>query len=162
MVSTPGKRRKFRREAIAAAKLGMTTGALRAFLLLSAITVALTAVTWYHGNTQASRLAASQRAQEASQRAQDRTERELKLTVRRLDAAVTRQRREIRSQCHFNGDLASAPVTVSPATGMASELGVKIISDGRVAWRQAGCPGKLAAPSRSFARWAEYYHLPTG
>lgn len=133
----------------------MTPGALRAFLLLSAITVALTAVTWYHGNTQASRLAASQVTQ-------DRTEATLKVTVRRLDMTVTRQRQEIRAQCRFDADLASAPVTVSPATGMASELGVKIISDGRVAWHQAGCPGMLAAPSRSFARWAKYYHLPTG
>lgn len=70
--------------------------------------------------------------------------------------------REVQSQCHFDADLAGLPVTVNPATGKASVLGVKIVSDSRVAWHQAGCPGRLAPASPSFSRWARFYHLPTG
>lgn len=83
-------------------------------------------------------------------------------TVRKLNHTVNKLSREVKSQCRFDGDLAGLPLTVNPATHTASELGVKIVSDSRVAWHQAGCPGRLAAPSPSFARWARYYHLPTG
>ncbi len=74
---------------------------------------------------------------------------------------LTTQRltREVQSQCRFDSDLAAAPVAVTTA-GKASLLGVKIVSDARVAWRLAGCPGRLAPPSPSFARWAHFYHLP--
>lgn len=111
----------------AAGYLGMTAGALRAFVILSVITVALTFTTWYHGNTQAGRLT-----------------------------------REVQSQCRFDGDLAGLPVALNPATHQASKLGVQIVSDSRVAWLLAGCPGKLAPPSPSFTRWAKFYRLPTG
>lgn len=71
-------------------------------------------------------------------------------------------RSEVQSQCRFDGDLAGLPLAVNPATGKAAVLGVKIVSDSRVAWHQAGCPGTLPPPSPSFARWARFYHLPTG
>jgi hypothetical protein len=69
---------------------------------------------------------------------------------------------ELQSQCQFDADLGGVPVSLNPATGRASVLGVKIVSDSRVAWHQAGCPGRLAPPSPSVARWAKFYHLPTG
>lgn len=64
------------------------------------------------------------------------------------------------SSCKFFADLAGVPVTVSPATGKASLLGVQIVSDSRLAWRGLRCPGILRAPSASFERWAKYYRLP--
>lgn len=77
-------------------------------------------------------------------------------------ANTQRLTREVRSQCRFDGDLAGVPITLNPATHQASKLGVEIISDSRVAWHQAGCPGRLAPPSPSFTRWARFYRLPTG
>lgn len=64
------------------------------------------------------------------------------------------------SSCRFFADLAGLPLTVSPATGKASLLGVQIVSDSRIAWRGLHCPGVLPPPSASFTRWAEYYRLP--
>lgn len=64
------------------------------------------------------------------------------------------------SSCRFFADLAGVPITVSPATGRPSLLGVQIVSDSRLAWRGLGCPGTLPPPSASFAQWAKYYHLP--
>lgn len=80
-----------------------------------------------------------------------------------LYTAVNTQRltREVRSQCRFDADLAGVPITVNPATRRAAPLSVKIVSDARTAWHQAGCPGRLAAPSPSFTRWARFYHLPS-
>jgi hypothetical protein len=75
---------------------------------------------------------------------------------------VSALQREVRSQCKFDADLAGVPVSLNPATNKPSVLGIKIVSDSRVAWRQAGCPGTLPAPSPSFTRWARFYHLPTG
>jgi len=66
------------------------------------------------------------------------------------------------AQCQFDADLGGAPVTVDPRTGKASLLAVTIISDARTAWRQSGCPGRLAAPSPSFRQWAAHYRLPAG
>jgi hypothetical protein len=65
------------------------------------------------------------------------------------------------SSCRFFADLAGVPITVVPATGKASMLGVQIVSDSRVAWRGLGCPGTLPPPSPSFALWAKFYGLPT-
>jgi hypothetical protein len=65
------------------------------------------------------------------------------------------------AQCAFNADLGPVPVTI-PASGKPAILGVKIISDARIAWRRAGCPGRLAPPAPSFVRWARFYHLPAG
>ena len=76
----------------------------------------------------------------------------------RLAAANTAR---ARAQCAFDADLAPLPVTI-PKTGNPSVLGVKLISDARVAWRLAGCPGQLGPPDPSFTRWARYYHLPAG
>lgn len=66
------------------------------------------------------------------------------------------------AQCRFDADLGGAPVAVSPATGKPSLLGVSIVSDARVAWRQLGCAGHLPAPAPSFLHWAAYYRLPAG
>lgn len=81
-----------------------------------------------------------------------------------LYTAVNTRRltREVQSQCRFDADLSGVPVTLNPATHQASLLGVKIVSDSRVAWRVAGCPGTLPPASRSFTRWARFYHLPAG
>jgi hypothetical protein len=67
---------------------------------------------------------------------------------------------KVQVQCRFDADLGSAPVAVNPKTGKASLLGVTIVSDGRVAWRQLGCAGHLAPPAPSFTHWARYYKLP--
>lgn len=75
---------------------------------------------------------------------------------------VNHLRHAVLTECKFDADLGSAPITVSPATGKASRLGVLIISDSRVAWHGLGCPGKLAAPAPSFAKWARAFHLPVG
>lgn len=64
------------------------------------------------------------------------------------------------AECKFDGDLGTAPVAVAPATGKPSLLGVTIVSDARVAWRQHGCPGTQPAADPSFVRWAKAYHLP--
>ncbi len=77
------------------------------------------------------------------------------------EQASSAQRRGSLSSCEFFADLAGLPVAVNPATGKASILGVKIISDSRVAWRGIGCSGSLARPSASLIRWARFYHLPT-
>lgn len=131
----------------------MTQGARRAVLMLFAAMVVLGGGSVGLGARTADHLQATQAAQARIVRAQARTVRELDATVRRLG-------REVRSQCRFDADLAPVPVAVNPATRKASELGVKIVSDSRVAWHQAGCPGRLPPPSPSFARWARYYHLP--
>lgn len=63
--------------------------------------------------------------------------------------------------CRFDADLGSAPIVV-PGGGKPSLLGVTIISDARLAWHQARCGGRLAAPDPSFVKWARYYRLPAG
>lgn len=75
---------------------------------------------------------------------------------------VNHLRDAVLAQCTFDADLGSAPVTVSPASGRPSRLGVTIVSDSRVAWHGLGCPGKLPPPAPSFARWAKEFHLPAG
>ena len=82
----------------------------------------------------------------------------LVFTARQTGASDTRAR----AQCAFDADLAGAPVTADPKTGKASLLGVKIISDARTAYRQAGCDGPLPGASPSFLQWAAYYRLPAG
>ena len=62
--------------------------------------------------------------------------------------------------CAFDSDLGTAPVVVVPPATKAGILGVKIISDARVAWHGLGCPGELPAPGPGFVRWATFYHLP--
>lgn len=66
---------------------------------------------------------------------------------------------QLLASCDFAADVGAAPITVAPS-GKASELGVKIVADSRSQWRRLGCPGTLAPPEPSFARWAAYYHLP--
>jgi len=78
-------------------------------------------------------------------------------TSRQVNEATVRAQ----AQCAFNADLGPVPVTI-PASGKPAILGVKIISDARIAWRRAGCPGRLAPPAPSFVRWAAFYHLPAG
>jgi hypothetical protein len=84
------------------------------------------------------------------------------IAVGGLASTTLRLQQEVKSECQFNGDLAGLPVSENPATHEASILGVKIVSDSRVAWRIAGCPGKLAPAAPSFIKWAKFYHLPTG
>ena len=78
-------------------------------------------------------------------------------TSRQVNEATVRAQ----AQCAFNADIGPVPVTV-PASGKPAILGVKIISDARIAWRRAGCPGRLAPPAPSFVKWAAYYRLPAG
>lgn len=131
--------------------LGMTRGALRAVVVLSVITVAMAATTWYHGNTQAGRLAAAQHAQA-------QTSRQVNRTVRKLNVLVAVLRREVRAECSFNSILAPLPVTVPPGARRASLLGVEVVASSREAWHRAGCAGRLPPPSPSLLRWAAYYH----
>lgn len=134
----------------AAGHLGMTTGALRAVVILVVITVGLSATTWYHGNTQAGRLAAAQHAQA-------QTSRKLNRTVRQLDAVVAKLRREVRANCDLDHVLSPLPVTVPPGARKASLLGVEIVDSFRRAWRKAGCIGPLPPPAPSLVKWAHYY-----
>jgi hypothetical protein len=79
-----------------------------------------------------------------------------------LLVALAQDSARIAASCHFWSDLGPAPVTVSPATGKPSLLGVRIISDSRVAWHGQDCGGVLPPPDPSFVRWAKYYRLPVG
>lgn len=79
-------------------------------------------------------------------------------TSRVVSGANTRAR----ALCQFDAHLGSAPVSLNPSTRKASLLGVQIVSDARVAWRMAGCEGRLPAPDPSFVKWARYYKLPAG
>lgn len=78
-------------------------------------------------------------------------------TSHQVNTANTRAQ----AQCQFDADLGAAPIT-PPAGGKPSVLGVTIISDARVAWHRAGCPGRLAPPDPSFVKWAARYKLPAG
>jgi len=78
-------------------------------------------------------------------------------TSRQVNEATVRAR----ALCQFDADLGAAPLTVQPGA-KASRFGVLIISDARVAWHRAGCPGRLAPPAPSFVKWAAFYHLPAG
>lgn len=64
------------------------------------------------------------------------------------------------AQCKFYDDLGGAPVVAAPGV-KPSILGVKIVSDARVAWYQLGCPGMQQPAAASFMQWAAYYKLPT-
>jgi hypothetical protein len=66
------------------------------------------------------------------------------------------------AQCRFYDDLGGAPVGVNSKTGQPSLLGVEIVSDARVAWRQLGCQGAQQAADPTFLQWAKHYNLPTG
>jgi hypothetical protein len=76
-----------------------------------------------------------------------------------LAQANARLARQITGDCGFYGDLAGLPLATAP-NGHPSELGVKIISDSRVAWVGHGCRGKLPPPNPTFVAGAAYYHLP--
>jgi hypothetical protein len=110
----------------------MTTGARRGLTYLLVVGVAINAAAFW-----------------LSARAVN----DLRYQQTRLHAAVI-------AQCKFNADLGAAPVTVNPATGKASALGVSIISDARMAWHGLGCPGRLAPPEPSFVKWAKRLHVP--
>jgi len=81
-----------------------------------------------------------------------------------LYTARTTQRlhQQVQSNCQFDSDIGGAPITVVSPARRPSLLGVKIVSDSRVAFHIAACPGSLAPAAPSFIRWARYYHLPTG
>lgn len=79
-----------------------------------------------------------------------------------LLVALAQDSARIAASCHFWSDLGAAPVTVSPATGKPSLLGVTIVSDARVAWHGNGCAGILPPPKPSFVRWAKAFGLPVG
>jgi hypothetical protein len=88
---------------------------------------------------------------QASSQAQQNSE-----DLKRANAVL---RQQIHADCGFYKDLAGLPLT-NTASGHPSELGVKIISDSRGAWRGHGCPGKLPRPDPSFVTGAKFYHLP--
>lgn len=62
--------------------------------------------------------------------------------------------------CAFMADLADVPVTVNPATGQASKLGVKIITDARGSFRRLACTGPEPPAAPSLIKWAHFYKLP--
>ncbi len=64
------------------------------------------------------------------------------------------------ASCEFDSDLGTAPIIIVPPAKKAGLLGVKIVSDARVAWRGLGCPGTLAPPGPGFYRWAKFYGPP--
>lgn len=140
---------------MAVADLTMTRGARLAAIGLLILTVIIGAGNLWATHDQVGTVravaATSARAAANAQRATDQEA----VTIRRLN-------RQIHAECKFNTDLSGLPVTVNPATGKASLLGVEIISDVRQAWLAAGCPGRLPVPDPSFMRWAHYFHLPAG
>jgi hypothetical protein len=82
---------------------------------------------------------------------------EFYLFARSVNSLTTQQH----AQCRFYDDLGVAPITLNPATGKPSLLGVELVSDARVAWHQLGCPGMEQPADPSFTHWAAYYKLPT-
>jgi hypothetical protein len=82
-------------------------------------------------------------------------------TTQKVDEANVRAR----AQCLQNMHISPSPVTVLLVSGKPPAkppLGVQIVSDNRVAWRQAGCEGHLPPPDPSFLKWAHFYGLPVG
>lgn len=73
---------------------------------------------------------------------------------------VTAVHNAVIASCAFDSDLGTAPVIVVPPAKKAGLLGVKIVSDARVAWHGLGCPGSLPPPGQGFVFWARFYHLP--
>src|SRR5258706_11780239 len=106
---------------------------------LFALTLILIGGSYWQSSAAQNRLAAQQGALRAQQ-----------ITLAKTIAV---ERQQQLSHCKFDADIGGAPIAVNPATRKPSLLGVTIVSDARVAWHGLGCPGKLAPPSRSFARW---------
>ncbi len=75
-------------------------------------------------------------------------------------AAIRRDERRLQSSCRWYHDVGSAPVSVNPATGQPSPLGVAIIVDARITFRGQGCPGRLSRPGRRLRKWARRFGLP--
>lgn len=86
----------------------------------------------------------------------------LAVAVIYLGVRLAEDSARIAASCHFAADLGGAPITVSPATGKPSLLGVRIISDSRVWWHGQHCTGPLPPPAASFRHWATFYKLPVG
>ena len=61
--------------------------------------------------------------------------------------------------CTFDRDLASAPVSINPATGKPSTLGVSIVADAHNAYVDIHCDGSLP-PNPSLQHWAAIFHIP--
>ena len=74
---------------------------------------------------------------------------------------VNQLRSAVLTQCQFDSDLGSAPITVDPRTGKASQLGVTLVADVRRSWYGLDCPGVISKPAPSFRHWAKVYHLPS-
>jgi hypothetical protein len=133
----------------------MTPGARRAFGILLVITILFAMLAILDIAHTAHRLSATQSVQAGTTRKLDRTVAILNRTVRKLE-------REVQSNCRLDSHLAPLPVVVSRITHKPPLLSVEIVSDFRVSWQEAGCQGKLAAPSASFRKWAAFYDVPTG
>lgn len=76
-----------------------------------------------------------------------------------LAKANAKLQQQILADCGFSRDLAGLPVA-NVAGQKPSKLGVKIVSDSRLAWLGHGCPGELPKPDPSFVAGAKLYHLP--
>lgn len=80
----------------------------------------------------------------------------LYIGVRQVNAFNT----ALHAQCRFDSDIGGAPITVNPATGKPSKLGVQIVTDARTAYEGLHCPGILPPAAPSLLKWARYYRLP--
>lgn len=81
-------------------------------------------------------------------------------TTAQLRANTAALRAQVLSSCSQDRDIGGLPVSVNPATGKASPLGVRIISDERGQWFRLGCPGTLPPPDPAFVHWAGIFHIP--
>lgn len=82
-----------------------------------------------------------------------------------LQNQQARDHHRVLAQCGADrsiGDLAHLRVSVSPATHDASKAVLGIIAAHRAAWTRLGCPGRLATASPSYRHWAALYSLPPG
>jgi hypothetical protein len=122
------------------------------------IVVVVSAVTIGAGFYQSSASRNALARQQAALRGQ---EHKLALADVRLRAAQVKLRHLQLTHCQFDFDLGRAPV-VTPAGVRPGKLGISIVSDSLVEWHELGCPGPAPVPSKTFRKWARYYHVPQG
>jgi hypothetical protein len=122
---------------------GITHGTRRAIVTLFALMTVFAVANLLYTSSQVGHVSGVVRTQDAQSGL-------LAGQVRKLETAVL-------ASCAFAADVGTVPL---PAAPKPSRLGVSLIADSRLQWRELGCPGSLAPPTPSFTHWARYYGLP--
>lgn len=76
-----------------------------------------------------------------------------------LASSVIHQQNQLRGACALYKDLGALPVKPAPPVKRPSIIGVTIVIDSRIAFREQGC-GRPPKADPSLVFWAHYYHLP--